>query len=80
MGRISNAVRFTFRWVPWVITGASLAYRRLPDKSQAEIKDVAKEPDKWGEGLEKAWDASRIGAEHFQRTSGILANLSLIHI
>ena len=75
MGRISNAVRFTFRWVPWGITGASLAYRRLPDKSQTEIKEVAKEPHKWGEGLEKAWDASRIGAEHFQRTSGTLANI-----
>ena len=75
MGRVSNAVRFTFRWVPWVITGASLAYRRLPDKSQTEIREVAKEPRKWGEGLEKAWDASRIGAEHFQKTSGTLANI-----
>ena len=75
MGRVSNAVRFTFRWVPWVITGASLAYRRLPDKSQNEIREVAKEPRKWGEGLEKAWDASRIGADHFQKTSGTLANI-----
>lgn len=75
VGRISNSVRLMFRWVPWVITGASLAYHRLPDKSQSEIKEVAKEPRKWGEGLEKAWDASRIGAEHFQRTSGTLANI-----
>ena len=75
LGRVSNAVRFTFRWVPWVVTGASLAYRRLPDKSQTEIREVAKEPRKWGEGLEKAWDASRIGAEHFQKTSGTLANI-----
>ena len=51
LGRVSNAVRFTFRWVPWVITGASLAYRRLPDKSQNEIREVAKEPRKWGEGI-----------------------------
>ena len=28
-----------------------------------------------GEGLEKAWDASRIGADHFQKTSGTLANI-----
>ena len=66
LGRVSNAFRFTFRWVHRS-SRASLAYRRLPDKSQNEIREVAKEPRKWGEGLEKAWDASRIGADHFKR-------------
>tara|TARA_Y100001960_G_C14677931_1_gene829542 strand:- start:796 stop:1290 length:495 start_codon:yes stop_codon:yes gene_type:complete len=75
VGRISRSLSFLFRWVPWVITGASVAYRRLPEKSQTEIKDVAKEPKKWGESLEKAWDASKIGSEHFKRTSGTLSNI-----
>ena len=56
-------------------TGAAATYRRLPDKSQNEIKEVAKEPSKWGESIEKAWDTSKIGTEHFKRTSGILARI-----
>ena len=56
-------------------TGTAAAYRRLPDKSQNEIKEVAKEPSKWGESIEKAWDTSKIGAEHFKRTSTTLSSI-----
>ncbi|MEE2629681.1 MAG: hypothetical protein VX492_02345, partial [Candidatus Thermoplasmatota archaeon] len=63
------------RWLPWVATGAAAAYRRLPDNSQEDIKEVAKEPGKWGQAIEKAWDSSKIGAEHFKDTSGTLANI-----
>ena len=50
-------------------------YRRLPDKSQNEIKEVAKEPSKWGDSIEKAWDTSKIGAEHFKQTSTTLSSI-----
>jgi hypothetical protein len=63
------------RWLPWVATGAAAAYRRLPDNSQEDIKEVAKEPGKWGQAIEKAWDSSKIGAEHFKDTAGTLANI-----
>ena len=58
-------------------TGAAAAFRKLPEESQAEIKEVAKEPGKWGESIERAWDTSKIGAEHFKDTAGILAPLLL---
>ena len=56
-------------------TGTAAAYRRLPDKSQNEIKEVAKEPSKWGDSIEKAWDTSKIGAEHFKQTSTTLSSI-----
>ena len=56
-------------------TGTAAAYRKLPDKSQNEIKEVAKEPSKWGESIEKAWDTSKIGAEHFKQTSATLSSI-----
>ena len=56
-------------------TGTAAAYRKLPDKSQNEIKEVAKEPVKWGESIEKAWDTSKIGAEHFKQTSATLSRI-----
>jgi len=58
-----------------VATGTAAAYRKLPDKSQNEIKEVAKEPSKWGESIEKAWDTSKIGAEHFKQTSATLSSI-----
>ena len=58
-------------------TGTAAAYRKLPDKSQNEIKEVAKEPGKWGESIEKAWDTSKIGAEHFKQTSATLSRILL---
>ncbi|MEC7708567.1 MAG: hypothetical protein VYA39_02450 [Candidatus Thermoplasmatota archaeon] len=75
MGRLRNFVGFIVRWLPWVATGTASAFRRLPDKSQNEIKEVAKEPSKWGESIEKAWDTSKIGAEHFKRTSATLSSI-----
>ncbi len=77
MGRLGNGLRFLGRWLPWMATGAAAAFRKLPDDSQAEIKEVAKEPRKWGESIERAWDTSKIGAEHFKDTAGILATLLL---
>ncbi len=56
-------------------TGTAAAYRSLPDKSQNEIKEVAKEPGKWGDSIEKAWDTSKIGAEHFKQTSATLSRI-----
>ncbi len=56
-------------------TGTAAVYRRLPDKSQNEIKEVAKEPSKWGDSIEKAWDTSKIGAEHFKQTSTTLSSI-----
>lgn len=56
-------------------TGTAGVYRRLPDKSQNEIKEVAKEPSKWGDSIEKAWDTSKIGAEHFKQTSTTLSSI-----
>ena len=56
MGRVGNSVRFMVRWFPWVATGAAAAYRRLPEKYQEDINDVAKEPGKWGQAIEKTWE------------------------
>ena len=56
-------------------TGTAAAYRKLPDNSQNEIREVAKEPGKWGESIEKAWDTSKIGAEHFKQTSATLSSI-----
>ena len=75
MGRIRNSARFLIRWIPWVATGAAAAYSRLPDNSQHDIKEVAKEPSVWGESIEKAWDSSKITADHFRNTSAILAKI-----
>ena len=75
MGRVRNLLRFSTRWIPWIASGAAATYRRLPENSQNEIKAVAKEPRKWSKSLESAWDSSKIGAEHFKITSGILANI-----
>jgi hypothetical protein len=75
MGRLRKSAGFIVRWLPWVATGTAAAYRRLPNKSQNEIKEVAKEPSKWGESIEKAWDTSKIGAEHFKRTSATLSSI-----
>ena len=75
MGRFRKFAGFMVRWVPWGATGTAAAYRRLPDKSQNEIKEVAKEPSKWGDSIEKAWDTSKIGAEHFKQTSATLSSI-----
>jgi len=75
MSRLRKFAGFMVRWLPWMATGTAAAYRRLPDKSQNEIKEVAKEPSKWGESIEKAWDTSKIGAEHFKRTSATLSSI-----
>ena len=75
MGRFRKFAGFMVRWLPWVATGTAAAYRKLPDKSQNEIKEVAKEPSKWGESIEKAWDTSKIGAEHFKQTSATLSSI-----
>jgi hypothetical protein len=75
MGRASNSVRYMLRWIPWVATGAATAYRKLPPNSQSDIREVAKEPGKWGKAIEKTWDSSKIGAEHFRETSGTLAQI-----
>ena len=56
-------------------TGAAAAYRRLPENSHEDIKYVAKEPGKWGQAIEKSWDKSKIGADHFKDTAGTLANI-----
>lgn len=56
-------------------SGAAVAFRRLPESSQADIKEVAKEPGKCGQAIEKAWDSSKIGSEHFKETSGTLARI-----
>ena len=77
MGRFRKFAGFKVRWLPWVATGTAAAYRKLPDKSQNEIKEVAKEPGKWGESIEKAWDTSKIGAEHFKQTSATLSRILL---
>ena len=77
MGRLRKFAGFVVRWLPWVATGTAAAYRNLPDKSQNEIKEVAKEPVKWGESIEKAWDTSKIGAEHFKQTSATLSRILL---
>ncbi|RJU85307.1 MAG: hypothetical protein DWB89_05925 [Candidatus Poseidoniales archaeon] len=75
MGRIRKSAGFMMRWLPWVATGTAAVYRSLPDKSQNEIKEVAKEPSKWGDSIEKAWDTSKIGAEHFKQTSTTLSSI-----
>jgi len=75
MGRVRNFFRFSTRWALWIVTGAAANYKRLPENSQNEIKEIAKEPGKWAKSLESAWDSSKIGAEHFKSTSGILANI-----
>lgn len=75
MGRIRRFAGFLVRWLPWMATGTAVAFRRLPDKSQNEIKEIAKEPSKWRDSIEKAWDTSRITSEHFQRTSVTLSNI-----
>ena len=77
MGRLRKFAGFVVGWLPWVATGTAAAYRNLPDKSQNEIKEVAKEPGKWGESIEKAWDTSKIGAEHFKQTSATLSRILL---
>ena len=77
MGRLRKFAGFVVRWLPWVATGTAAAYRNLPDKSQNEIKEVAKEPVKWGDSIEKAWDTSKIGAEHFKQTSATLSRILL---
>ncbi|HJL55417.1 MAG: hypothetical protein QGF28_00565 [Candidatus Thalassarchaeaceae archaeon] len=77
MGRLRNGLRFLGRWLPWIATGAAATFRKLPEQSQTEIREVAKEPGKWGQSIEKAWDTSRIGADNFKETAGILANLLL---
>ena len=75
MGRIRNFAGFWARWLPWIATGTAAAFRRLPNRSQNEIKEVAKEPSKWRDSIEKAWDTSRISAEHFKRTSATLSSI-----
>ena len=45
------------------------------EKSQNEIYEIAKNPSKWGNSIEKAWDISKITAEHFKNTSETLANI-----
>ena len=75
MGRITNSARLIARWIPWILTGAAAGYRKLPDKSQEDIKEVANNPDKWGDSIESAWDTSKIGAEHFRDTSATLAKI-----
>jgi len=75
MGRITNSARFFFRWLPWITSGAAAGFSKLPEKSKEEIKEITKEPSNWGRSIEKAWDSTKIGSEHFKKTSGILANI-----
>jgi len=75
MGRIGNSFRFVARWLPWISSGASSAFRKLPENSKSDIKDIAKDPDRWQKSIEKAWDSSKIGADQFKETSRILSDI-----
>tara|TARA_B100001996_G_scaffold198189_1_gene151736 strand:- start:147 stop:632 length:486 start_codon:yes stop_codon:yes gene_type:complete len=50
-------------------------YKKLPDKSKSEFREIANDPKSWGLAIEKAWDSSKIEAENFSSTSIILANI-----
>ncbi len=65
MGRFWRFAGFMVRWLPWVATGTAAAYRNLPDKSQNEIKEVAKEPGRLV--LEFVSKIPRL----FKKTSGV---------
>ncbi len=58
-------------------TGTATAFRKLPEYSQTEIREVAKEPRKWAQAIENSWDTSKIGAGNFKETSETLSNLLL---
>ena len=75
MRRFVNWFRNSFRMIPWIFSATYITYRRLPEKSQNEIYEIAKNPSKWGNSIEKAWDISKISAEHFKNTSETLANI-----
>ena len=75
MRRFVNWFRNYFRMISWIFSATYITYRRLPEKSQNEIYEIAKNPSKWGNSIEKAWDISKISAEHFKNTSETLANI-----
>ncbi len=75
MGRIANSCRLVVRWFPWIFSGAASTFRKLPENSKDDIKDVAKNPDRWRKSIERAWDSSKIGADQFKETSRILSNI-----
>ena len=77
MRRFVNWFRNSFRMIAWIFSTTSITYRRLPEKSQNEIYEIAKNPSKWGNSIEKAWDISKISAEHFKNTSETLANIAI---
>ena len=75
MGRIASSFRFVARWLPWISSGAASTYRKLPENSKSDIKEIAKDPDRWKKSIEKAWDSSKIGADQFKETSRILSDI-----
>mgnify|MGYP006080336055 CR=1 FL=1 len=77
MGRIVNSLKFSLRLIPLLISGTYTTYRKLPDKSKKELFDVAKNPNDWGNSIEKAWDVSKITADNFKDTSFTLASIVL---
>ena len=77
MRRIVNWFKNSFRVLTWIFSTTYITYRRLPKKSQNELYEIAKNPNKWRNSIEKAWDISKISAEHFKDTSGTLANIAI---
>tara|TARA_B100001142_G_scaffold152206_1_gene152796 strand:- start:1223 stop:1720 length:498 start_codon:yes stop_codon:yes gene_type:complete len=70
-------IKNSLRLIPWVFSASYFTYRRLPEKSQNELYDIAKNPNKWKKSIETAWDISKITAEHFKDTSETLANIAI---
>jgi hypothetical protein len=75
MGRLFNSIKYFFRLIPMIISGSYITYKTLPEKSKQDLLEVANNPQGWGLSIEKAWDISKISAEHFKDTSMTLANL-----
>lgn len=75
MGRLFNFIKYFFRLIPMIISGSYITYKTLPEKSKQDLLEVANNPQGWGLSIEKAWDISKISAEHFKDTSMTLANL-----
>jgi len=77
MVKLVNFFTNYIRKLSWLLSSTYFTYRRLPENSQNELYEIAKNPNTWKESIEKTWDISKISAEHFKNTSETLANIAI---
>ncbi len=70
-------IRRTLAAIPWAVRGAYTVARKLPKEQRKELVEVAKDPEKWGEAVDKGWDIAKVEAVEAKDAFGTLGKIVL---